>query len=145
MGSPDQSRGTLTVVCVDDDRTTLELLRHAVEDQPDFEIAAAATDGQSFQVLVMKHRPDVVIVDHMLRDPMVEQAGRFGRVPRLPQPSGLELIERTRTLVPEATIVLFTAKAGLDVASHNSGVDLYIEKPHVDKLWPAIRQVRAQR
>ena len=81
-----------------------ELLRHAVEDQRDFEIAAAAIDGQSFQVLVTKHRPDVVIVDHMLRGPRIEQAGRFGRTPRLAEPNGLELIERTRTLLPEATI-----------------------------------------
>ena len=144
MGSPDQA-APLRVVCVDDDWTTVALLRYAAQDEPDFEIVAAATDGRGFQALVLKHRPDVVIVDQVLRGSMKERAGRFGRTRRVAELSGLELIKTTRKLVPEATIVLFTAKAGLETASHDAGVDLYVEKPFVEALWPAIRKARSQR
>lgn len=147
MRSASESGDTarLTVVCIDDEPSVIDLLHHAIEDQPDFEIVATTTKRREFHPLVTEHRPDVVIVDHVLRDSLWERAGRNDPGQRIAPLSGLELVERARTLVPEATIVVFTARAGLEEASRNVGVDVYVEKPHLDALWPAIRAARARR
>jgi DNA-binding NarL/FixJ family response regulator len=146
MGSPSASDDTarLTVVCIDDDPSVIDLLQHAVEDQADFEIVAATTKRRDFDPLVTEHRPDVVIVDQVLRDSRWERAGRHDPAQLQAPMSGLELVERARSVVPEATIVLFTARAGLEEASRDVGADVYVEKPHIDALWPAIREARVR-
>jgi hypothetical protein len=44
--------------------------------------------------------------------------------------------------VPEATIVVFTGRDGLETAARNVGADLLISKPRLEALWPAIREAR---
>ena len=56
-----------------------------------------------------------------------------------------ELVERIRSVVPEATIVIFTGVQGLSGAALNVGADACIEKPAFDAVWPAIREARARR
>ena len=130
------------MLCIDDEPNILRLLRLTVDDEPDFEIVATTTRLRDFQRLVVKHRPDVLIIDHAIPDPLWERSARYDLV-RLGEPGkGLELIEGARKLLPDATIVVFTGRAGLEEASRNAGADVYIEKPHVEALWPAIREVR---
>lgn len=132
----------MRVLCIDDEPNILRLLRLTVEDEPDFEIVATTTRVRQFQWLVSKHCPDVLIVDHAVRDPLWERTTRLDLARLGEPPRGLELIETARALLPDATIVVFTGRAGLEAASRKAGADVYIEKPHVEALWPAIREVR---
>ena len=139
-------RGELTVVYADDDPDIAELVRLAIERQPDFCLVAATDAAAEISNLLRKHRPDVVILDHVL-DPrsleVIDESRRRGTIP--PTQTGLELVEVARTTVPDATIVIFTGVQGLGHAARNAGADVCIEKPHLDDIWPAIRAARADR
>ena len=140
------SGGELTVLYADDDPDVAELVRLAIGRQPDFCLVAATDNAAEISDLLRKHRPDVVILDHVL-DPrsleVIDDFRRRGAIP--PTQTGLELVEVARTTVPEATIVIFTGVQGLGQAARNAGADVCIEKPHLDAVWPAIRAARAGR
>jgi DNA-binding NarL/FixJ family response regulator len=133
----------LKVVFAEDDPDMVELVRIAVAGQPDFELVATTGEAAAVLDLVRKHHPDVVILDHRLTDaPSLDATGRVPRGVAVPQ-TGLELVESARAAVPEATIVIFTGRTGLRTAAENAGADAYVEKPALDAVWPAIREVRA--
>jgi DNA-binding NarL/FixJ family response regulator len=130
----------LKVVVAEDDADMIELVRIAVAGEPDFELVATTSEAASVLDLVRTHHPDVVILDHRLNAPGA--SGRPARGVGLPQ-TGLELVEAARAAVPDATIVIFTGGRGLRTAAGNVGADVYVEKPALDAIWPAIREVRA--
>ena len=133
----------LKVVCAEVDPDVVELLRISVAGEPDFELVATTDEAAVLLDLVRAHHPDVVILDYGLHDaPAPDATGPPPRGVRAPQ-SGLELVEGTRVAVPEATIVIFTDRTGLGTAARNAGADAYVEKPAVDAVWAAIREVRA--
>lgn len=134
----------LKVVCIDDEPSILRLLLLASEDEPDVDIVATTTTRREFHNLVEQHRPDVLVIDLGLRGSPQEPGRSDGRQ-LLELGSGLQLIEAARSVVPDATIAVFTGRDGFDVASRSAGADVYVEKPHVHELWPAIRQSRAAR
>jgi DNA-binding NarL/FixJ family response regulator len=133
----------LRVVFAEDDPDMVELVRIAVDGEPDFELIATTGEANAVLDLVREHHPDVLILDHRLGDPRLPDAtGRFRRGVAAPQ-TGLELVEGARRAAPTATIVIFTGQRGLGKAAANVGADAYIEKPALDAVWPAIREVRA--
>ena len=133
----------LKVVFAEDDPDIAELVRIAVAGEPDFELVATTGEAAAVLQLVREHHPDVVILDHRLNGPPSPDAtGRFPRGVAAPQ-TGLELVEVARAAAPDATIVIFTGWKGLGTAARNVGADAYVEKPAVEALWPAIREVRA--
>jgi DNA-binding NarL/FixJ family response regulator len=132
----------LKVVIAEDDPDMVELVRIAVQGEPDFELVATTGEAASVLDLVRQHHPDVVILDHRLAELPSDAAIRLPRGVASPQ-TGLELVEGARAAAPNATIVIFTGKSGLGTAARNAGADAYIEKPALDAVWPAIREVRA--
>ena len=135
-----------SVVYADDDPEMVELVRLAIRHQPDFTLVAATSDPAAITDLLRKHRPDVVILDHVL-DPHTPDVTREfrqrGVVP--PAQTGLGIVEYTRAALPETTIVIFTGVQGLGRAARNVGADVCIEKPDLDAVWLAIREARANR
>ena len=133
----------LRVVFAEDDPDMVELVRIAVDGEPDFELVATTGEANAVLDLVREHHPDVVILDHRLSDPRLPGAtGRYRRGVAAAQ-TGLELVDGARRAVPGATIVIFTGQPGLRKAAENVGADAYIQKPALDAVWPAIREVRA--
>jgi DNA-binding NarL/FixJ family response regulator len=132
----------LRVVVAEDDPDMVELVRIAVEREPDFELVATTGEASALLDLVRQLHPDVVILDHRLNVCRVPSADGRPRGVAAGQ-TGLELVDGTRRAAPDATIVFFTGQAGLRRAAENVGVDAYIEKPALDEVWPAIRGVRA--
>jgi DNA-binding NarL/FixJ family response regulator len=134
--------GPLKVLCAEDDPDMVELVRIAVDGEPDFELVATTGEAAAVLDLVREHHPDVLILDNRLRGIAPDPTGRFPRGVAATQ-TGLELVEGARAVVPEATIVIFTGRAGLRAAARNVGADACIEKPALDEVWPAIRAIRA--
>jgi ActR/RegA family two-component response regulator len=99
---------------------------------------ATATEASAVVEGARVHRPDVVILDHVLRVP--HRAEPAGRPPAVD--SGLSLIAATRAVVPNAVIVMFSGWDGIQPAADDAGADLYIAKPDLDALVPAIRELK---
>ena len=132
------ARVPLRVLFAEDDPDMVELVRIAVQGEPDFELVATTSEASAVLDLVREHDPDVVILDHRLSDPHSRDAPGVGHAP-----TGLELVDGARRAAPKATIVIFSGQHGLRTAAQNVGADAYIEKPALDGLWSAIREVRA--
>jgi DNA-binding NarL/FixJ family response regulator len=128
----------LRVLFAEDDPDMVELVRIAVEGEPDFELVATTSEASAVLDLVRELDPDVVILDHRLNDPHFRESPGVG-----PAQTGLELVDGARRAAPKATIVIFTGQHGLRTAAHNVGADAYIEKPALGDMWSAIREVRA--
>ena len=131
----------LSVVCIDDEQDVLDVLAGSAEDTDDFRVVGVAHDAAEAFTVLRAHHPDVVILDHGLGDegPVIDlrEGGRGHR-----HQLGLELVEVIRAAVPDATIVLFTGWAGMATAAERLGIEVYLEKPHVDAIWPAVRRAR---
>jgi ActR/RegA family two-component response regulator len=138
---PPVPEASLAVVCVDDDHTVLDLVSSSAEDTEDFRVVAVATHATALLGLLREHRPDVLVIDHGLDDigPVIDLTeGSRGHRHLL----GLELVAIAREVLPEATIVLFTGWEGLETSAHNLGVDVFIQKPNIEAIWPAVRRAR---
>jgi DNA-binding NarL/FixJ family response regulator len=123
------------VICVDDEPDILQLLEAAARHEPDFEVVATSIEATTVIDLIAEHHPDVVIIDDELIASAGSTAGKRGV-------GSAGLVAIARALVPEATVVVFTGHDVLHDPSHDTG-DIWIQKPHLNALWPAIREVRA--
>src|SRR5882762_6359896 len=100
----------LKVVIAEDDPDMVELVRIAVDGEPDFELVATTSEAANLLDLVRQHHPDVVILDHRLSEPEGPDTPlAFQRRIGAPQ-TGLDLVEGARAAAPDATIVIFTGR-----------------------------------
>jgi DNA-binding NtrC family response regulator len=110
MHAPGES--TVTLVAVDDDPASLELISDALE-QTNLEIWTA-TEARAGLDLIREKRPEIVLLDLLM-----------------PGVSGMELLEKVVTLAPEAEIILVTGHYSTDsaVEAIRKGASDYITKP----------------
>ena len=131
----------LSVVCIDDEQDVLDVLTASAESTDDFRVVGVARDASEAFGVLRQHHPDVVVLDHGLGDegPVIDlrEGGRGHR-----HQMGLELVEVIRSAVPEATIVLFTGWHGMAEAAQRLGIEVFLEKPNVEGIWPAVRRAR---
>lgn len=114
-----------TVVLVEDHALTRAGLRTALESAPDLRVVAEAEDGPSGLAAIVKHRPDVAVID-------------IG----LPGIDGIELTRRVRLAVPETRIAILTVH-DLETeiaAALAAGADAYsLKTSPPDRIVTAIR------
>src|SRR5262245_52117256 len=79
----------ITVAAIDDDSATLDFVRAALKQQP-VEVLTA-TDADAGLELVLRRRPQVVLLDLMM-----------------PKMDGLEVLDRILNAVPETDVILIT-------------------------------------
>ena len=53
----------MKLILIDDDCLVVSALKMILEAQPDFEVAATASDGAEALSLYREHRPDVLLID----------------------------------------------------------------------------------
>ena len=85
---------TISIVLVDDHVVVALGLKALIEDEPDLVVAEIAGPVADARTALERQRPDVVIVDF-----------------RLPDGSGIEVIENVRAVHPDAGVVMITAAA----------------------------------
>ena len=102
----------LTVVAIDDDPATLDLVKAALRQQP-IEILTAS-DPEAGLDLVLRERPQIVLLDLMM-----------------PRISGMELLERIVDAAPETDVILLTGHYSTDsaVEAIRKGASDYLTKP----------------
>jgi DNA-binding NtrC family response regulator len=103
---------TVTLVAIDDDPKSLELVTAALK-QPALEILTA-TDATSGLDLVLRRRPQIVLLDLMM-----------------PKMSGMEVLERIVEAAPEIEVILITGHYSVEsaVAAIQKGASDYWTKP----------------
>jgi two-component system, NarL family, response regulator LiaR len=83
---------TIRVIIADDHSVVRKGVRELLEDEPDIEVVAEATDGQQAVDLAVDLRPDVVVMDVAM-----------------PELSGVEATKRIRALAPNVRILALSA------------------------------------
>ncbi|HEX4769521.1 MAG TPA: response regulator transcription factor [Bryobacteraceae bacterium] len=119
----------IKILCVDDHPVVLDGLSAIIAMQPDMELAATASNGETALKAFREHRPDVALVDL-----------------RLPDMSGFELIKAFRKIDNRAkAIVLSSYDGDADIQrALDAGAQGYVAKGLVrDELLTAIRTVSA--
>jgi DNA-binding NtrC family response regulator len=103
---------TITLLAIDDDPASLELVSDALE-QMSLQILTA-TDPQSGLEIVRARRPEIVLLDLLM-----------------PGVSGMELLEKIVSIAPEAEVILVTGHYSTDsaVEAIRKGASDYITKP----------------
>ena len=82
----------IRVILADDHPTVRAGIRQFLERDPEIQVLAEANDGEEALALIARHRPDVAILDLQM--------------PRL---SGLDVIRRLRTELPQVRALVLTA------------------------------------
>ena len=119
----------IKILCVDDHPVVLDGLSAIIAMQPEMELAATASSGETALKAFREHRPDVTLVDL-----------------RLPDMSGFELIKAFRKIDNRAkAIVLSSYDGDADIQrALDAGAQGYVAKGLVrDELLTAIRTVSA--
>lgn len=120
---------TIRVMIVDDHSMVRMGLAGLLAMEPDIQVVAEAEDLDQAVAAFSEHRPDVTLMDV-----------------RMPGGSGLEALERIRTIAPAARVVMLSTYDLEEpmIAAHNSGACGYLLKSvKFDELVAAIRRVRA--
>ncbi len=121
------------VMTVDDDRAVLQAIARDLRRRygSDFQIVGAASGAEALEVLA-----GLAVRDRAVALIASDQ--------RMPEMTGVELLERAREHAPEAKLVLLTAYADTDVAIraiNEIGLDYYLLKPWdppEERLYPVL-------
>ena len=107
-----ETENTVTLVAVDDDPASLELVEEALSSEG--LSIFTATDPQVGLDLVAQHRPDIVLLDLVL-----------------PKTGGMEMLERITDTTPDTDVILITGHYSTDsaVEAIKKGASDYLTKP----------------
>jgi DNA-binding NarL/FixJ family response regulator len=117
---------TIRIILVDDHPVVLGGLGTALEAQPDVEIVGRATTLAEARAAILAQRPDVALVDV-----------------RLPDGSGLELLERATEAGQPAFILVttFDAPQYVEVAMEMGASGFLLKTAPIDEIVSAVRRV----
>lgn len=119
----------ITVVLADDQRLFLDAVAHLLDDEEDIEILACVDSGPAARDAVLRHRPDVAVLD-------VE----------MPLGDGITSAAEISQACPETKIVVLTTfgKPGYVRAAFRAGVSAFVLKDVAAEMLPSIlRRVQA--
>ena len=110
------------VVVIEDDRDMQELIRLALQPQPELRLVGQAETADVGLALVAREQPDLVILNHFL------EAGSLG----------LELAPRLKRAAPRTKLVLFSSYDLAIDAEREAAVDVYVNKRRLGSLLPTV-------
>jgi DNA-binding NarL/FixJ family response regulator len=121
------SKKTIRIFLVDDNRTIRQALTKIINSQPDMKVVAEAKDGKAVVATYGKVRPDVTLIDL-----------------NMPEVDGIQAISNIRNSFPQARIIVITScDTASDIEdSYATGADAFVLKDLAfDKMLPMIRAV----
>jgi len=117
------------IMVVDDDSMSRMILRAVLLDN-EYEIVGEATNGKKGIELALDLKPDIVCLDNVM-----------------PEMSGLDVLRAIRAKLPQALILMVTAKADRETvqAALQGGADGYVVKPfNSGRVLTALEQALAK-
>nr|WP_172821879.1 response regulator [Magnetospirillum sp. XM-1]CUW37728.1 conserved protein of unknown function \ len=126
-----QAAGPVRVLLVDDHEMVRDGLRAVFGSQPDFEVVGEAADGLDCIRMVVRHHPDLVLIDLAM-----------------PRMNGAEAVPEIRKRVPGARVVILTGAASpaLMRSAAEAGADALVRKDvSAEELLRTLRAVLAGR
>ena len=125
-----------TILAVDDDPVVSKAITRDLRDRfgADFRVAGATSGPGALELLTeftLRGRPVALVVSDQ----------------RMPGMTGIELLERVRSVSPDTKLLLLTAYADTDVAIraiNDIGLDYYMLKPWdppEEKLYPVVEDL----
>lgn len=115
----------IRVILIDDERLAREELRRMLNAYPDFEIVAEAANADGAAQLIVKHQPDLLLLDI-----------------QIPGKSGFDLLEMLQT-VPE--VIFVTAYDQYAVKAFEADALDYVVKPvRAERFSKVIEKVRGK-
>jgi CheY-like chemotaxis protein len=102
-----------TVLVVDDDTATRQLVAELLDDEPDLHVVGQAGDGREAVALARHHQPDLIVLDLAM-----------------PGIGGLEALPLLRAVSPGATVVVLSAsdEPALEDRARAEGAAAYVVK-----------------
>ena len=118
----------MKLILIDDDCLVVSALKMILEAQPDFQVAATASDGKDALSLFREHRPDVLLMDI-----------------RMKETDGLKAAEDILKEFPSARILLLTTFSDDEyiIRALKLGAAGYLLKQDYQNIVPAIRAAAA--
>ncbi|WP_044748262.1 LytR/AlgR family response regulator transcription factor [Bacillus alveayuensis] len=118
---------TLTVLVADDDAVSRSLLCHFIRLLPQYKVIGEAASGEEFIQLVLREKPDIVLVDiHM------------------PDSNGLEAVKSCKEMYPALQVIFTTGYDEFAVEAFNiSAVDYIVKPVERTRLFNALEKARS--
>lgn len=102
----------IKVIIADDDRSSRTLLSHFIQLLSDYTVVAEASNGEEFIDLVMKEKPEIVLVDISM-----------------PVLNGIEAVKVCHEVFPSLQVIFTTGHDEFAVEAFNISATDYIVKP----------------
>ncbi|WP_312470555.1 LytTR family DNA-binding domain-containing protein [Neobacillus sp.] len=106
----------LKVIIADDDLSSKSLLAHYIQLLPDYKVAGMVSNGEELIQVVMKEKPEIVLVDI-----------------NMPKINGVEAAKACKKIVPSVQVIFTTGYAEFAVEAFNLAAVDYIVKP-IEKI-----------
>lgn len=132
MDGKSSPKPSVSIMVVEDDRKSKELLVTVISKKFPGLAIHVAVNGKTGLELFKIHTPDIVVTDI-----------------NMPEMDGVQMIDRIKTVKPDAKIIVLTADTGKTALQDSEGkgmeIDHYLMKP-VDfgELFSAIEQSRGE-
>ena len=121
----------IRVLVVDDSAEIRDVIRLALDRATDFELVAEASDGETGVAAARAHQPGLVLLDIAM-----------------PEMDGLQALPLIRSVVPAASVVVFSGFSEQDAAdiSVGNGADGFIRKGrNLTDVLDQLREIVANR
>jgi len=115
-------------VIIDDDLTVRSVLARIIEQYALGEVYGEAADGLDGEEMILKHRPDIVIIDLLL-----------------PHQDGISIIKKARSLNVKSMFVMLSQVSDKDIVAkaYENGIEFFINKPiNVIEVVNVIKKVK---
>lgn len=115
-------------IIIDDDITVRSVLASIIDQYNLGEVCAEADDGQSGEELILRHKPDIVLIDLLL-----------------PIQDGISIIKKVRSLNVRSMFIMLSQVSDKDMiaAAYENGIEFFISKPiNVIEVVNVIRKVK---
>jgi DNA-binding NarL/FixJ family response regulator len=122
MNAPNETERRLRVLVADDHAMYRIAVQQLVNTAPDLEVAGVARDGHEAWNMTLELNPDVVVLD--------------GDMPFV---SGVEVLSRLRTEMPQVRIVMNTSDPAHSEIARRLGADSVAKEARPEILLAAIR------
>jgi CheY-like chemotaxis protein len=115
-----------TILVADDSPIIRRMLCQIFEKEEEYDLCAEASNGQEAIDLAIKHRPELIILDHSM-----------------PVMNGVNAARELKKIMPTVPIILFTNYADLahNLFPNGSSVDRVIAKDDASQLMHHIREL----